>query len=333
MNPLAAFQVLILTLAVAMAVEALRSSPKRTRIVFWALFGVLAVIGIATNSIAGAWPTASAAMVWIGSSPITLFFAFLAWVVFLQKPWRRPAQSGVDLATLGDATWLADDVRQLNSSVSSLTRIVDSNSATLGIMSGQLNMFSQDQSALKDRITTVDATLAAEAVGFKTALEHLKNEYAARHSLQADALSAQFNNLYLALQAVYDRERLKFLADEVIRYAVALRVPEGGFDAASWTGWLALEEEWRSNLERWCERAQPYRQHVQEVVFDTPEGLYRGDGWPDDQLFPNSIAVHAYKTFSLIAKNFEDIRGNVVSRVNQAAFGRRAAAIRAGDDD
>ena len=94
MNALAAFQVLVLTMAAAMAVEALKPSySTKWRAVFWVLFVILAIGGIATNQIAAAWPAASAFMAWAGSGPVPLFLAFLAWVLWLQKPWRRVSAS------------------------------------------------------------------------------------------------------------------------------------------------------------------------------------------------------------------------------------------------
>jgi hypothetical protein len=88
MEPVAAFQILMLTVAAAMAVEAFKTAGI-TRVVFWAVFVICALIGILTNKIAAAWPAASSAMAWVGSSPVTLFLIFLGWISFLQKPWRR----------------------------------------------------------------------------------------------------------------------------------------------------------------------------------------------------------------------------------------------------
>lgn len=96
MNALAAFQVLVLAMAAAMAVEALKPTYSRGwRALFWMLFAILGVIGIATNNIAASWPGASSFMVGIGSSPVALFLAFLAWVIVLQRPWRRTAETSL----------------------------------------------------------------------------------------------------------------------------------------------------------------------------------------------------------------------------------------------
>jgi hypothetical protein len=77
-------------MAAAMAIEGLKPShPARARVTFWILFGLCSVVGIATNNIASVWPAASGVMVWLGSSPVTLFVLLLGLLLWIQKPWRR----------------------------------------------------------------------------------------------------------------------------------------------------------------------------------------------------------------------------------------------------
>ena len=97
MGPLAAFQVLVLAMAAAVAIEALKPSyPAKVRLVFGGLFAVCGVVGIATTRVAAAWPAASSVMVWIGSSPVAFFFGLIGWLIWIQKPW---ASSGPSVVT------------------------------------------------------------------------------------------------------------------------------------------------------------------------------------------------------------------------------------------
>lgn len=108
MGPLAAFQVLVLAMAAAMAIEALKPShPARVRSTFLGLFAVCGLAGIVTNQVAAAWPAASSVMVWVGSSPVTFFFALIGWLIWIQKPWVSSGpsvvarQTGLQSALLG----------------------------------------------------------------------------------------------------------------------------------------------------------------------------------------------------------------------------------------
>jgi hypothetical protein len=322
MDPLAAFQVLIITMAAAMFVEAVKSEQK-AKPVFWTIFGVLGLLGVATNIIASAWPIASSAMVWIGSSPITFLIFFLGWVALLQKPWRRSKSSAtVDLANLGSAEGLAlaEKSRKLGLSVSELCHIAEE---------------------LRERISGLEALYAAEVTGLKEELESLKQENTEYHSLKAEALKAKFDEIYMALAAVGNRERLNYLADQIEKKGDALSAPtidpEFKLDEIAWELWTDEEEEWRDKLSRWCELAEPYKKGVTQRVFSTPEHQYRAKDWKiSDGQFPptdTSNAVHAYKSFRIILSNWKNEWGNVNWRMSGAAFQGQAASILRGEHD
>ena len=321
MNPLAAFQVLVITMAAAMFVEAVKPEQK-ARMAFWGMFAALAVLGVATNAIAGAWPAASAVMIWIGSSPITFLIVFLGWVAYLQKPWRRVKAGGIDLAALTSAEYnsLAEDVHKLRLSVSGLCELAEE---------------------LREKIAVVDATRAAEGLGLKQAVDQLREQYTSHHSLNADNLRAQFDNIYMAMAAIGNRERLNRLAEDIDGIADDLSAPttdpDMKFDEAAWAIWIELEEKWRDKLNRWCELAEPYKKGVSKAVLATPEHLYRAKDWKiRDSQFPStdtSNAVHAYKSFRIILSNWKNEWGNVNWRMSQAAFSGQAASILRGEHD
>jgi hypothetical protein len=318
MEPLAAFQVLVIAMAGAMAVEAVKPDQKRKGL-FWAAFAVLAFVGIMTNSMAAAWPAASKVMVWIGSSPITFLIVFLGWVAYLQKPWRRASGNVLGSDDTAFAPSNDEDVRKLTRSMSELTKIIPK--------------LIEDGETLKERVVVLDAKYAGELAGAKAATEHLRGEWIATRSLDADALNGSFENVYLALEAIHDRQRLTTIEAQLNLNVAALLVQDDtpNYDEVSWKQWEDQEDRWRTNVELWCERAAKYLPNVREQVFATPERSYRGGGWPSDNLFGDSIRVHAYKTFLIIWRNLGDLRGEIARRVHLAAFERQAMQMRSGE--
>jgi hypothetical protein len=122
--------------------------------------------------------------------------------------------------------------------------------------------------------------------------------------------------------AILDRERLSILADTIAAEGDELSGPTQGEPVGDWEAWLARFGSWHRNMETWARIAAIYRAGVVERVFDTPRSEYRGTWKASDDLFPNSIAVHDYKTFRIILRNFHAERSHVDSCVRMAAFVR-----------
>ena len=72
----------------------------------------------------------------------------------------------------------------------------------------------------------------------------------------------------------------------------------------------------------WARIAERYREGVIERVHETPQDEYRGEWKATDDLFPDSIAIHDYKTFRIILRNFYVDREPVERCVERAAFAR-----------
>lgn len=307
MEPLAAFQVLALTVAAAIAVEAFRSAGGK-RLIFCAAFVVAAAIGVFTKLVAALWPAASWAMTWVGSSPITFLLVFLLWVAFLQKPWRRRGVDLRELEVVGDA----ESLRKLTLSLSLLVERISENEerqnadrATLSNLGGVIDEVRQNIADLEKRII-------------------------AANSLTADNLALRFKNIQLALKAIWHRERMELRRDKIIDAAKALSRPETLHEilnVEAWEKWEAVEELWREDLRKWCELAECYQEGVTDAVFETTEGDYRSKWGIQDSQFPNSDAVYAYKTFAILHRNWGRLVDNVEGQVNLAAYNGQANEI------
>jgi hypothetical protein len=192
----------------------------------------------------------------------------------------------------------------------------------------------------RDNISNDVANLDARSMANETALQAVIDNMRHRHeehgARQAEEWQKMFDSILLALEAIGDRERLHRLAERVDELAEALsapdRDPEIKMDSDAWREWSNEEEKWRSLVERWCELAEPYRHEIRGLVFDTPERAYRDSKWIiQDVQFPDSNAVHGYKSFRLIEDNWRTQRGNVDRRVSLAAFAGQAVEMRKGE--
>lgn len=171
---------------------------------------------------------------------------------------------------------------------------------------------------------------AEELAELKKGIAKFEVVYAATRSLDGDALTARFENVYLALEAIHDRHRLNVIEGQLNLNVASLLVQDDTppFDDFSWLAWEGNEQKWRANVELWCERAAKYMPDVRKRVFETPERSYRVGDWPSDELFGDFNRAHAYKTFLIIWRNLGDLRGDVGARVHNAAFERQALEMR-----
>lgn len=166
-------------------------------------------------------------------------------------------------------------------------------------------------------------------------LDKLEARFDATLSLNSDDSAQRFRALYLALAAIWHRERLKQLEVALKEEGewLSLPVTEKRFhDENEWDRWQGREENWRCDLDRWCELAEVYKRGVSRSIVATPEHLYKAKWSITDDQFPNANAVWQFKTFRIILRNWDTALADVQRRVHLAAFGGQAAQIVAGED-
>jgi len=307
-------------------VEAYRTNGRVGRIVLSVLSALFVLTGLFLAPLTGAFPKVGAFITGIFDDPSSWFILLIGLFFVLRPFWQPKPGLGKPRSGAVDLDQIQREYELLGPLVKRL-EILESNSPDA-------------LDALEQKTIVANATYAGEIAGLKAGLEKLDEKYTAHHSLNADALRAQFDNVYMALAAVGNRERLNHLADKIDKLGDTLSAPttdpEFKMDEAAWKTWVQDEEKWRGKLNRWCELAEPYKKGVTQEVLSTPEGLYRSNDWTisDNQCPPTgtSNSVHAYKSFRIILSNWKNEWGNVNWRMMRAAFQGQAARILRGEE-
>jgi hypothetical protein len=325
MNPLAAFQVLVLAMAAAMAVEAVKPTYTRQwRVVFWLLFAVLGVIGITSNQIAAAWPDASSFMVWVGSSPVTLFLAFVAWIIILQKPWRRPPAPPPPY----DDTALRGEIAELNT-VLEVGLEMGRKEAAEGIKRLGAGLVERIEAA---KATAQGARDYAEGTNHSVSetlgtLEKEQRLFIQRMETWVGNLRREirlgFKGVDQGFAAIYARERLLEMAYDLTEVGDRLTAPSRGEALGEWAEWESTAGAWHKAVEAWARLAEKYRVGTVERVFDVPPSEYKKNWRVEDySIFPGHEAIHEYKTLCIISRNFHVERKSVDQYMLSKAFER-----------
>lgn len=346
MNPLAAFQVLVLAMAAAIAVEALKPTYAREwRIFFLAVFATLAVLGLATTQIAAAWPAASSFMVWVGSSPVVLFLAFVTWIVVLQKPWRRSRPFD---ETAFDARIEAAIVRHIGEGLQRET-VAETFKASDGRFGpivehfeGVTKRLSEGGAATEKLAKVNEAGLAAALVVLKDLRAELDDMAGELRRGAAQALNEQrefqekmeawvgqlqqkirlgLRGVDQGFSALLDRERLLEMAFDIQNVGDELAGPSTGKPPGDWQAWQAKFAAWNRAVDEWARLADKHRDGVVKRVFETPRSEYKNKwGVENYDIFPDHDAAYEYKTFCIISRNFHVERKSVEYVLVLAAF-------------
>ena len=162
-------------------------------------------------------------------------------------------------------------------------------------------------------IRTAQATESDDLNSFKkTVKQALENTWA--------KLNQRCNFIDQGFKAIGDREWLLALAGDIEKVGDELSGPTAGEPLGNRDAWLAKYGGWHRDVEAWARLAAIYRDGVVNRVFDTPHSEYKGTWKATDDLFPNSDAVHDYKTFRIISRNFHAEREQVQRCLELAAF-------------
>jgi hypothetical protein len=209
---------------------------------------------------------------------------------------------------------------------------VASNSPANAAETGDVDVLAQlrdlhlSDSRILEHLAGIDRKQAAIVSDYQRmlALEGRLTELEAHQSLDRQQLSTQIRSLYGSLLAVYHRERMHELAADLKERAAELSKPtseQATYSAEEWEVWEGKEAAWRDCLERWTELAECYRPGTFGEINYTPEKFYKGNWSVRDDQFPDFPANHAYKTFRIRLKNWEERLGPVEAAVHTVAFG------------
>lgn len=320
-----AIRLFLFGLAVMSFYEGLKLEKPRAYIA-WAACALFLVLGAALTPISNAWPTGVQWVDNLVSDPVTWFVLLMAFYLIMRPRWTVLPESPPS-----ERLPAYDDTR-LKAEVAELTRIKRAIIDDYQRMSGVEVRFTdaldrlkeaiqqKDQTvganfgALQDRVVAVDATYAGELAGLK-----------AQMSLTADALRQQFECVYLALGAIFHRERLHTFAESIEAGAKELASPtaeNASLDSDQWEAWQANERGWMRTVETWCDLAENYVPGIKERVTTTTRDDYLQTGQAKVEQFPTPEAYTAYKGFCAIWKNWRNWQLEAIRAVHQAAFNR-----------
>jgi hypothetical protein len=137
-----------------------------------------------------------------------------------------------------------------------------------------------------------------------------------------DDIHGRFEFVDQGFAAILDRERLLQLAASIETVGEELSGPTRGEPMSDKDAWLTKFGEWHKDVEAWSRIGAVYRDGAIERIYDTPKSEYRGEWKATDDLFPDSLAVHDYKTFRIMLRNYYVERKPVDNCVRMAAFAR-----------
>jgi len=165
----------------------------------------------------------------------------------------------------------------------------------------------------------------------RTSMESLERAMFARIDLEREHADSRFQNLQLALAAIWHRERLDARTSEIGKLVTKLHRPptvNALTGEWSWNEWVAAEREWREALEKWCALAEPYMPNARECIHETPAERFKQDFDLQDTQFPDTTVAVTYRTFRIIHSNWERVLDVVMNRVRRAAYGGEGLIVR-----
>jgi hypothetical protein len=334
--------VALIAVAALFGIEAYKVRERLPRLVLTGFAVAFALWAALVQRIADLWPKLGAIVANIASNPMVWFVLFIALFFVLRPLWQKGASAETPPGNDGPPPGLtADDVE--------------------AIVSGQrlaaLEDVEKSLAKIEERLTESDAAAAklnADYDTFKANFDHSVDQmlaplraaqkeagedYAKFKMLVERALENTWEKLRRRCEfidqgfaAILDRERLLDLADMIDVVGDELSGPTQGEPMSDRDAWLSKYGGWRSNVEAWARIGGIYRAGVIERVFDTPPSEYGGQWKATDDMFPNSNAVHEYKTFRIISRNFYAERAAVESCVQMAAFVHPSMKGRGGVD-
>lgn len=120
--------------------------------------------------------------------------------------------------------------------------------------------------------------------------------------------------------ALRHRELLERHRKELVEWADAL---DGYPESCSsvWSVWQEKFNYFKSHLMSWQALAQIYDSKSANSLFEIDQEMYKSTNWTNTfSEFPNSDAVHDYKTFRLLKRNLEMVGQEVDRAIDKVAF-------------
>lgn len=153
--------------------------------------------------------------------------------------------------------------------------------------------------------------------------------FADQAELDFKKIKATSENVANSFYAIYQRELLMNLADDIERYAAELydQLHDGkSYDEQGWADWEKAHGAWDAVVRVWSDNARWYAPRVESRIQTVDDSLY-SRGWsikdgqfPDTETLSRSEAVRRFKKFRIIHEQWRKVREDVDRGVVQVAY-------------
>lgn len=200
--------------------------------------------------------------------------------------------------------------------------------------------------ALREKVGVVDRKTRERLEPLETNYKAILHDYQGMRGLEArledrftiierrlddgrEGSAANFDMLFLALQALLARERIGRLTEVILREGEFLtsrvnsREPVKG---EHWEAWQSHKATFDSAMERWMETAQGWHSKIAKWVQAVKPAQLTDGRWVGlDELFHGSNAVITYQTFAIQFENWKRHESQIRTALHIAAFGGPSA--------
>lgn len=315
----------LIAIAAMFGLEAYKVKDRLPRLVLGTIAVLFAIGGALVDPIVKQAPAIGAFLSGVFGQPIAWFILFFALFFVLRPLWAKPIGKSDAMIEYDDGP-LRQKIDEEMSEVGRLLKaLTDTVNPALKSQSELNTALGKSFDQQKADVEKSLASALAERREFQARMEMWVNDL-------RRAIRFGFAGIDQGFTAILSRERLLAKAIEIQDVGDELSGPTNGEELTDRDAWLAKYGAWHSDVEAWAQLAETYCDGTIGRVFDTPPQQYKGKWKAHDGLFPDSDAVHDYKTFRIILRNFQVERKRVDQCVQSWAFAAPSRKVR-GDYD
>lgn len=300
LTPLAAFQALAITFAVAIVIDA-RKYPQPWRYILYATAAVFALIGIFASKIGGQWPGTLLAMQELSTNPTTWLIAGTAFYFIVRPYWKRD-QTHPSVSEEPDTSHLVSrdelDIamkeckRAFAETLDHVAERLGKAESSLSETGKQLALHNKFADEIVGKYGEADKEidkLLEETGNIKKGCFDLANRVDEEQRLTNERLHAIYMRKVLGL---FEKEMIVLEADLMCPKTNGIDLDEEG-----WRSWLQHFAKWESLLDRWLDNSRWYVFDPKLRVRTIKDSKYDDDVGVKDSQFPDANAVQKFKRF------------------------------------
>ncbi|RYG86046.1 MAG: hypothetical protein EON59_10890 [Alphaproteobacteria bacterium] len=306
-----AITLFLFSCAVPFAIEAIKMVGK-LRLVLGGIATIFIAAGLLWSPIAAAFPKVAGLAANIVGNPFAWFLLFGILFMIAREWWSKRYSHALSVNINGlSAGSISDELK------SSLRPKLEELHEKIAQVSEQAMRASSRAEAAEAYAARVDAKIDHET-GRVAALELLLQE--SRSDI--DSLTTRANGIDERFRLMTKRIRLDYIEEQITLFDPDLYHPDGaGIDQIKWSVWENKRRSWHNLLVGWSNMVGDTMPTARDVIEYTPPTLYYGDWSFKDTDFPNSDAIHKYKTYCLMRNNYLTLKSDVFNLMQAKTYG------------